>query len=31
VNKKLRLLLYFAFIALLYYLSLEYFPNTATP
>jgi len=31
MRKKLRLLVYFAFIALLYYLSLKYLPNSATP
>jgi hypothetical protein len=31
VKKKLRLLVYFLFIALLYYLSLKYLPNSTTP
>jgi hypothetical protein len=31
VKKKLRLLVYFVFIALLFYLSLKYLPNSATP
>jgi hypothetical protein len=31
MRKKLRLLVYFALIALLYYLSLNYLPNSAAP
>ncbi len=31
VKKKLRLLVFFAFIAILYYLSLNYLSNTAAP
>jgi hypothetical protein len=31
MRKKLRLLVYFVFIAVLFYLSLKYLPNTATP